>query len=223
MLRDHSTLVLGRVGEQVRELAERTAAERNARLVVAGDPDPGLRLSVPGAYQRRNFAVAAATAEAILGELDPGLAQSVAEGLELPGRVQLLEGDPPLILDAAHNPDGAQALAEALGEAVGEAPLVACLAILADKDAAGVLAALAPRLEVAVCTELPAERLGRAGRLGARVLEASRLQTLADAAGVATTEAIREPGAAIGRARALARERGGVALITGSHYLLSYA
>ena len=152
----------------VRELAERTAAERNARLVVAGDPDPGLRLSVPGAYQRRNFAVAAAAAEATLGALDPDLARAVAEGLELPGRVQLLKGDPPLILDAAHNPDGARALAEALPEAVGEAPVVACLAILADKDAAGVLAALAPRLEVAVCTELPAERLARAGRPGAR-------------------------------------------------------
>ena len=48
VLRDHSTLVLGRVGDGVRELAERTAAERNARLVVAGDPDPELRLSVPG-------------------------------------------------------------------------------------------------------------------------------------------------------------------------------
>ncbi len=163
----------------VRQLAERTAAERNARLIVAGDPDPGLRLSVPGAYQRRNFAVAAAAAEATLGALDPDLARAVAEGLELPGRVQLLEGDPPLILDAAHNPDGARALAEALPEAVGEAPVVACLAILADKDAAGVLAALAPRLEVAVCTELPAERLARAGRPGARALEASRLAALA--------------------------------------------
>ena len=71
VLRDHSTLVLGRVGDGVRELAERTAAERNARLIVAGDPDPGLRLSVPGAYQRRNFAVAAAAAEAALGGARP--------------------------------------------------------------------------------------------------------------------------------------------------------
>ena len=147
VLRDHSTLVVGRVGEGVSRLAERTAAERNARLIVAGDSHPGLRLPVPGAYQRRNFAVAAAVAEAILGTLDPDLTRAVAERLELPGRVQLLEGDPPLILDAAHNPDGARALAEALPEAVGEAPVVACLAILAEKDAAGVLEALAPRLD----------------------------------------------------------------------------
>ena len=223
VLRDHSTLVLGRVGDGVRELAERTAAERNARLLVAGEPDPGLRLSAPGAYQRRNFAVAAAAAEATLGELDPELARAVAGGLELPGRMQLLKGSPPLILDAAHNPDGARALAEALPEVVGEAPVVACLAMLADKDAAGVLAALAPRLEVAVCTELPAERLARAGRPGARALEASRLAELAEAAGLARTEVVGGPEAALRRAAAAASERGGVTLVTGSHYLLSYA
>ena len=136
---------------------------------------------------------------------------------------ELLTGDPPLILDAAHNPDGARALAEALPEAAGEAPVVACLAILADKDAAGVLAALAPRLDVAVCTELPAERLARAGRPGARSLEAARLAELAEAAGMARTEVVGRPEAALRRAVAAASERGGVTLVTGSHYLLGYA
>ena len=223
VLRDHSTLVLGQVGEGVRELAERTAAERSARLVVAREPDSGVRPSVPGAYQRRNFAVAMAVAEATLGELDQGLARAVAERLELPGRVQLAGGDPPLILDAAHNPDGALALAEALPEVVGEAPVVACLAILADKDAAGLLAALAPRLQAAICTEIPRERLARAGRAGAAALEASRLAALADAAGLTAAEALPEPPAALERARALARELDGIVLVTGSHYLLSYA
>jgi dihydrofolate synthase / folylpolyglutamate synthase len=223
VLRDHSALVVGRVGDGVRELAERTAAERSARLIVAGDADPKFRLGVPGAYQRRNFAVAAAATEAIMGRLDPDRVEAVAEGLELPGRMQLLEGAPPLILDAAHNPDGARALAEALPEAAGEAPVVACLAILADKDAAGILAALAPRLDVAVCTELPAERLARAGRPGARSLEATRLAELAEAAGMARTEVVGRPEAALRRAVAAARERGGVTLVTGSHYLLGYA
>ena len=70
-----------------------------------------------GAYQRRNFAVALAAAEAILGRLDPDAVREVAAGLELPGRVEVAGGDPPLVLDAAHNPDGARALAEALPEA----------------------------------------------------------------------------------------------------------
>jgi dihydrofolate synthase/folylpolyglutamate synthase len=221
VLRDHSTLVLGRVGDGVRRLAERTASERHARLMVAGDP--GVRLTAPGAYQRRNLAVAVAAAEATLGGLDPDLVRSVAAEIELEGRVELLQGDPPLILDAAHNPDGARALAEALPEAVGETPIVACLAILADKDAAGVLAALAPRLAAAVCTGLPSERLARAGRPGAAALEATRLEALARTAGVSRVEAVHEPDAALRRSAALAAELGGVALVTGSHYLLPYA
>jgi len=223
VLRDHTTLVIGRLDEGARELAIRTAAERNARLIAAGELDPGVRLAVPGAYQRRNFAVATAVAGATLGALDHDRLQTVAEGLELPGRVQLLEGDPPVILDAAHNPDGARALAEALPEAVGQAPVVACLASLADKDAAGVLAALAPRLAAAICTELPGERLARAGRPGAAATDAARLAELARDAGLTAVDAVPEPAAAVERARELARGQGGVALVTGSHYLLSYA
>jgi dihydrofolate synthase / folylpolyglutamate synthase len=222
VLRDHSTLVLGRVQEGVRSLAERTAAERSSRLVVAGAPDLRLKLAVPGAYPRRNFAVALAAAEAVRGPLDPERVRAVAEGLELPGRMQLVDGEPPMILDAAHNPDGARALAESLGEVAGDAPVIACLALLADKDAAGVMEALAPRLELAVCTELPAERLARAGRPGARSLEAVRLAQLADRAGVAT-EVVPEVAAALSRAVEVARERHGVALASGSHYLLAYA
>ncbi len=219
VVRAHSTLVLGRVSAAVRELAERTAAARSARLIDAGDPQPGVRLAVPGAYARRNFAVARAAAAAGLGRLDDDLVGAVAAGLKLPGRMQVLPGDPPLVLDAAHNPDAARALAEALPEAVGDGPVVACLAMLADKDAAGVVESLAPRLALAVCTELPASRLARAGRPGALPMAAAQLAGVAGTAGLAT-EMIPEPGAAVRRALAAARERDGVALVCGSHYLL---
>ncbi len=222
VLRDHSTLVLGRLGRGVRKLAEQTTAARRARLVLVDDPDPGLRLAIPGPYQRRNFAVAIALAEAVLGTLDPDRVREVGAGLELPGRMQVLAGDPPLILDAAHNPAGARALAEALPEAAGTAPVVACLALLADKDAAGVIDALAPSLELAVCTELPAERLARVGRPGARSLEASTLAEIAAGHGLAA-ETVTEPHAALRMALVQARNRRGVALATGSHYLLNYA
>ena len=138
VLRDHSTLVLGRVSPAVAALAERTAAERGAKLIVAPeDPGPEVRLRAPGGFQRRNFALACAAAEAFLGELDRERAAAVAAALEIPGRLERLPGDPPTFLDAAHNPDGAAALAEALPEVAGERPVVACLAILADKDAEG--------------------------------------------------------------------------------------
>jgi dihydrofolate synthase / folylpolyglutamate synthase len=221
VLRDHSTLVLGRVPPSVRELAERAAAEHNARLVVASDP-PNLRLAVPGAYARRDFAVSIAAAEAGLGTLDEARVRAVAEGLELPGRMQVLSGSPPMVLDAAHNPDGARALAEALPEAIGDRKVVVCMAMLGDKDAAGVVEALAPLVALAICTELPPERLARVGRPGARAMAASRLAEVATAAGL-EAEAVLEPGAAVRRALALAQERGGAALVCGSHYLLQDA
>lgn len=222
VLRDHSTLVVGELEAGVRELAERTARERSARLVPVGDHDPQLELAIPGAYARRNFAVASAATAAVLGPLDPDRVHDVATGLELPGRMQLLEGDPPLILDAAHNPPGAGALAEAVPEAVGGAPVVACLAVLADKDAAGVVRALAPSIELAVCTELPADQLARAGRPAAGSLDAHRLAEAAASTGIAT-EVVRDPVAAVRRVLDQARARSGAALVTGSHYLLRYA
>ncbi len=162
VLRDHSTLVLGRVSPEVAALAERTAAERGARLVQApDDPGPGLSLRAPGRFQRRNFALACAAAEAFLGELDPDRVAEVAATVSIPGRLERIADDPPAFLDAAHNPDGAAALAEALPEVAGDRPVVACLAILADKDAAAMARALAAALERAVCTELPADALGR--------------------------------------------------------------
>jgi dihydrofolate synthase/folylpolyglutamate synthase len=222
VLRDHSTLVLGEVGGGVHDLAQRTAHERHARVIAAGEHDPDVELAVPGAYARRNFAVAIAAATAVLGEPDPERVHAVSAGLELPGRMQVIAGDPPVVLDAAHNPPGATALAEALPEAVGGAPVVACLAMLADKDAAGLIRRLAPRIELVVCTELPAEQLAHAGRPAARSLDADGLALAAGEAGLAT-EVVREPGAAVRRAVDEARARSGAALVSGSHYLLRYA
>jgi dihydrofolate synthase/folylpolyglutamate synthase len=220
VLRDHSTLVLGELDGGVEALARRTAAERHA-AVVSARPNPALELRARGPYQRRNFAVALACAEAILGRLDAGAALRVAETLQVPGRVEVVDSDPPLILDAAHNPDGARALAEALDEVAGAAPVVACLAVLEGKDAEGIVAALAQPLDHAVCTELPPDGFAGRGRPGASAVPGGRLAELCEGAGV-RAESVREPGAAIERALDEARRRRGMALCTGSHYLLSY-
>jgi dihydrofolate synthase/folylpolyglutamate synthase len=215
VLRDHSTLVLGRVGPAVGALAERTAGGRGAELVVAPwDPGPEVRLRAPGRFQRRNFALACAAVETFLGELDRGRVVAVAAGLEIPGRLEEVAGDPPALLDAAHNPDGAEALAEALPEVAAGRPVVACLAILADKDAAAMIEALAPALDQVVCTELPAAHRPALGALElARVCAEAGLPA----------EAEPDFATAVSRARELALERGGVVLVTGSHYALAPA
>ena len=58
----------------------------------------------------------------------PGLGDEGQAGAE-PIELEAVAGDPPALLDAAHNPDGARALAEALPEVAGGRPVVACLAI----------------------------------------------------------------------------------------------
>lgn len=220
VLRDHSTLVLGAVSADVERLARDLAADRGAELVRA-EPGPGLNLRAPGPFQRRNFAVALAAARSVLGGLDVGIAERVAGGLELPGRLEVREGDPAIVLDAAHNADGARALAEALPEIAAGRRIVACIALLEGKDAGAVIAALAPVIDHAVCTELPPERLVGVGRPGAASISVGTLAELCADEGL-SAEAVADPSAALKRTALVARERAGMALCAGSHYLLSY-
>jgi dihydrofolate synthase/folylpolyglutamate synthase len=224
VLKDASTLVLGRVSVPVRELAERTADERGATLIVAPeDPGAGVDLAATGPFQRRNFALAIAAAEAFLGAVDPEKVAAVAAGLTVPGRLELIAESPPTYVDAAHNPDGAAALAEALPALAAGRPVVACLAVLADKDAPAMVAALAPVLRSAVCTEIPPAALAGHGRPGARSRPAGELADLCQAHGL---EAIAEPRLepALRRATELACGAfAGVLVVTGSHYLIAPA
>jgi dihydrofolate synthase/folylpolyglutamate synthase len=229
VLRDATTLVVGRVSAEVLALAERTAAERGSALVrAAEDPGDELRLGAVGAFQRRNFALAEAAVEAYLGRpLDPARAAEVGAALIVPGRLELLADEPPVLIDAAHNPDGARALAEALPEVAGGRPVVALLAVLADKDAEGIVTALAPALDRVVCTQLPADgpKSPPAGDLAGHrpSAPASRLVALCEAAGL-PAEAEPDFSAALARARALAAgPPPAILLVSGSHYLLGPA
>ncbi len=223
VLRDQTTLVLGEVSPPVAELAERTARERGARLVSVpasaplttymGGKGAPLGLRALGPFQRRNFALACAAAEAFLGELDPVRVAAVAAEVEIPGRLERVATDPPVFLDAAHNPDGARALAEALPDAAAGRPVVAVLAILADKDAGAMIGALAPTLARAISTELPTAR---------RCFGADELADMCERAGVGAEAAIGF-GDAIARGVELARELDGVLLVAGSHYALGPA
>jgi dihydrofolate synthase/folylpolyglutamate synthase len=216
VLRDQTALVRGRVSPAVAALAERAAAARGARLIVAPeDPGPEIRLRATGGFQRRNFALACTAVEAFLYRgLDPERGAAGAAATAIPGRLERVADDPPTFLDAAHNPDGAAALAEALPEFTGGRPVVAVFAILADKDARAMIDALAPVLTHAICAELPSSR-----RHGFR---AGELLRTCEALGV-EAEAEDDFGAAVTRGRELALKTGGALLVTGSHFALAPA
>jgi dihydrofolate synthase/folylpolyglutamate synthase len=223
VLRDQTTLVLGRVSSAVAALAERTAAERGARLVRAPvELGPTLKLRAPGPFQRRNFALATTAAEAFLGELDTQRVAEVAATLAIPGRLERIAERPPTFVDAAHNPDGAAALAEALPGVVEGKRVVGCLAILADKDAVAMVRALAPVLDRAVCTELPREALEGHGRPGAHSRLAEELVAACVEAGLPADP---DPNfdAALRHASRLAGEAGASLLVAGSHYAIAPA
>src|SRR5881227_4267005 len=145
VVRDHATLVVGELPEEADAVARRVASERHARLVRA-PLEAEVPRRAPGAFQRRNFAVARTAAEAFLGEFDSDAVRRAADEVVVPGRMQVVGDDPLVVYDGAHNPSGAAALAESLPEVVGERrPVVGVVAVLDDKDAAGMLQALAPR------------------------------------------------------------------------------
>ncbi len=106
----------------------------------------GLALRGP-AYQAANVAAAAVAAEAAIGRaLTPARARGALARLAIPGRFELLRAAPPLLVDAAHNPQAASVLADAVRAAFPDPATrpVVLLGVLGDKDAEGIAAALAP-------------------------------------------------------------------------------
>jgi dihydrofolate synthase/folylpolyglutamate synthase len=110
-----------------------------------------------GAHQSRNAAVALAAVEAFIGggalALDTDAVREGFADVTSPGRLEIVRRGPTVIIDAAHNPAGASALADALSEAFAFTHLVGVVAVLADKDAEGILRALEPVLDEIVVTQ----------------------------------------------------------------------
>lgn len=211
VVRDGSTLVVGGLDPEAQAEAELAAEEHGARLVVA-PAEPPEEVGALGAFQRRNFAVARAAAEAYLGRLDPRAAASAAAQVTVPGRLQQIGERPLTLLDGAHNPAGVSALTESLLElGAPERPLVAAISILDDKDAAGMLAALLPHCAAAVFTSSS----------NPRALSPATLESLArQLDGPVRREWEPDPHRALELARTLAGPEG-IALGTGSIYLVA--
>jgi dihydrofolate synthase/folylpolyglutamate synthase len=211
VVRDHGTLVVGQLDEESHAVAERTVELRRSTLVQAGS-DVGLALRAPGRFQRGNFAIAAAAAEAFLDRpLDPGALRAAARETTIPGRVEIVAHDPLTVYDGAHNPAGAHALAESLGDVLGDRrPRVAVVGVLEDKDAAAMLTELLPHFDHAVYTRSQ----------NPRSLSPGTLVSLAEKLGGPRAETVADPHAAVRRARALAG-RGGAVVAAGSIYLIA--
>jgi dihydrofolate synthase / folylpolyglutamate synthase len=127
-------------------------------------------LPLHGAHQAQNAAVALAAVEAFLGagasrQLDPEVVREGLAGTSSPGRLERVRNAPTILLDGAHNPHGMAATVAALQQEFSFSRLVAVVAVLADKDAAGLLELLEPVVDALVVTRntspraMPAEDL----------------------------------------------------------------
>lgn len=226
-----SVLVLGETDPGLRPVF---AAEGPAAMWVAGDDfDAGgvrpavggqmadLRtpqatyddvfIAALGSHQADNAAMAVAAAEAFFGRpLDATVVAEVLAGLALPGRFEVLGHQPLVVLDGAHNPPAAEAVARTLDDSfhtTGRRLLV--LGMLADRDPGTFLDALESlRVDAVVTCTVPSPRAASAAQLAAAV----------GRRGV-PVEAVDDPVEAVRRAVDVAAEDD-LVLVTGSLYLV---
>ncbi|MBX9719296.1 MAG: dihydrofolate synthase, partial [Microbacteriaceae bacterium] len=115
-----------------------------------------LFLPLFGEHQAHNAAVAIAAVESFLGDGTQRLADDVLiEGLATvtsPGRLQLIGIEPSVLVDAAHNPHGAEALGRALMDSFAFDSITAIVGVLADKDDRGIIEALDPIVDRFIVT-----------------------------------------------------------------------
>jgi dihydrofolate synthase / folylpolyglutamate synthase len=164
-----------------------------------------LASAVLGAHQATNLALAVRASELALGRaLAPAELAALAT-LRLPARIEPIGS---AIVDDAHTPDSARALVETLAALWPDVRWVFVVSISRDKDAAGIVEALAPVTRACVMTAAEATRSR----------DPEELASLAWAAGVAAVLAEPAPEAALARARALL-EPGDRLAVVGSVFL----
>ena len=215
VLRPGAILVAGGMDDEIRPTIEMLAAEHKvarAMLVAPGLLDDELPdLVAAGSFQRGNAMLALGAAAALVGDgfkVRPAM-EAIAK-VVVPGRLEVVGRYPLVIRDAAHNPDGARALAGELARATrGAKPVVGIIALLADKDADGFVAALAGSFDVVIATATDSER----------ALPAKDLMAACAAHGL-EVEVVPDPEAALTRARFRTGSAGAV-VIAGSLTLLA--
>lgn len=172
-------------------------------------------LPLHGPHQAHNAACALAAAEAFLGggreRIDVDVVRQAFAGVTSPGRLEVVRRSPTVLLDAAHNPAGAAATTAAIHDAFTFTRLIGVIAVLAGKDARGILEALEPVLAEVVVTQ----------NSSPRTLPADELAALAvDVFGADRVEVVPRMDDALDNAVTLAEEEGGLGgagvLVTGS-------
>lgn len=186
------------------EVIRRVAAEKNApvTVVTGADFEPPLA----GRHQVLNCGAAVAALR-ICGVGDAVIGSGLRK-TRWPGRFQVVAGNPTYVLDGAHNPPAAEALAVTLRERFAGCRLGLVLGVLRDKEVEGVCRAIAPLASVIACAPVQSERTSVPGDL------AECCRRINPSARVLACDSLRE---------ALARVEGEVVVVSGSLFLVGEA
>jgi dihydrofolate synthase/folylpolyglutamate synthase len=193
---------------EARVVIEARARELGCPVIVPGATEDALATAcaLPGAHQRDNAALAAAALRALpargIAIDDRAIERGIASA-NWPGRLERIDG---VLLDAAHNPHGARALAAYLASLPRSGPRVLIFGAMADKDWREMLSALAPQIDrvIAVSPSMP---------------RAERAEVIAAHASAEHAPSIRE---ALERARSIAGAAG-LVVVAGSIFVLAEA
>jgi dihydrofolate synthase/folylpolyglutamate synthase len=185
IIKQGSKVVMGKLPDVARARIVGICGERYASLASYRDPEIGdrtidkqfvrlktergtydLKIPLIGDHQAVNAAVAIAALEELRA---PPAIGTIVEGLGsvvIPGRLEIVSRDPLIILDGAHNPDGAATNRRALDNVLGDRAPVYVLGIMADKDIDGILKSLVPGAKAVVATRPEYHRSADAERIG---------------------------------------------------------
>lgn len=169
------------------ELLETTTLGQRFNLTTLAGNYEDLFMPLHGLHQLENLALAVAAVESFIGGgeqriLDDVLRVAVAD-LSSPGRLQVINREPLTILDAAHNPHGAESLVSSLSGAFAVDEPIAVLGVLGDKDVRGVLEAFRGVFAEVFVTESTSPRATPADQiaeLASEILSDSVIHVVAD-------------------------------------------
>ena len=186
-------------------VASRAVAVGGQLITITGlhDTYDDIFLPLHGKHQAANAASALVAVEAFFGDqpLDIEAVRAGFAAVTSPGRCEVVHRDPTIILDAAHNPHGAKALAETLSNEFNFDEIIAVVGVFGDKDATGILQELEQIVDHVIVTQSSSTRAMSSGELEKiastvfghdRVFEVSNLEAAIDRAVTDATRPLSE-------------------------------
>jgi len=150
-------------------VASRAVAVGGQLINITGlhDTYDDIFLPLHGKHQAANAASALVAVEAFFGDqpLDIEAVRAGFAAVTSPGRCEVVHRDPTIILDAAHNPHGAKALAETLSNEFNFDEIIAVVGVFGDKDATGILQELEQIVDHVIVTQSSSTRARSSGEL----------------------------------------------------------